>query len=133
MTRRPFELGGANVPQRGVVEPALNPILLHSAQSIPTSWTTVYTAEKKVRIEWMSFVSQDGTSYVVKARLLSRDGTGIEITRASFTAEGDQWRPMDQQQTAAMEPGWALQLIGSGGGTINVHVYITGIELWYPS
>lgn len=103
--------------------------------TVPTSWTTVFTVQPntKTTITWSSFVATDSTAYTVQVRLLSPAAVGIPLAQAVSTGTGWQWRPFKGVTSVTIDSGWSVQIIGSGGGTINVAWYMSGEEEWFPS
>lgn len=108
-----------------------------SGTTVPTSWTTVITGAKsaaiksskqKTVITWVSFVSTDGSDYTLQIRLQDPAGTSYEIAQAQLVEDGEQWRPMKEVTAVPIPPGWLVQIIGSGAGTVNVHWVFAGYE-----
>ena len=120
--------------QRVSLEPDTHRVLAYGT-TVPTSWTTVYTVAQRVRTEiiWVSFVATNATAYTVQMRLQSPSGTNIEIAQAQLAGDGEQWFPLKESTTIPMDPGWKLQIIGSGAVSVAVNYLVSGVERKTPT
>ena len=107
--------------------------VFYRSTTVPTSWTaahTVPTSPQGARdlVTWATFTATDATAYTLQMRVVPLTGATAEIGQAQLAADGEQWRPMEPGVALPLEPGDQLQIIGSGAGTVNVNVYIAGVQ-----
>jgi len=123
----------------GVVPQEDNYRILAYGATVPDSWTTIYprsgqdNSRTKTTITYAIFKSTDATTYTVQIRFLDPSGVAVEGPQAQLAADGEFFIPYKDVVTEMVEPGWSVQIIGSGAGTVNVTYKFNGIEKWLPS